>query len=538
MVREGIVRRDTLVRQASDTEWTRAANVAGLFADPALALPGRPRSPMSIPVLDGRDRLPDQGTSRWLWISVLVACLVLVVVWLAVARQMAQKQRRRQGLPPVVASAIPQPPLSPDQRTEPRDVCRNEVRTLVGHTDIVKALAFSPDGRLLLSGEGSIQFQREKAMAESPKHESDLERREGTSASPEVEEHSGGFCVRVWEVETGRRLQALKGHRAMVSAVAFSPDGRYALSADNAGIAILWDTRNWTELHRFLGSAREQYGLGETRAINAVAFSPDSRRAVLAGWGYDEGRSSANYDKNPHLVLWSIETGEELTRTDKNDTRQSYFDGPAFVDELHSAAYTPNGKYVVTGASGSNAGMYYYRDDGTVYRAAGDAAPKSRVLRRDHRNPDRFVYEVEDRNFGSSGHDSPSASFVSTALSPDGRRAVSADTLSRVCLWVFTPVADKPEMGVGRISQMDLLDRPVRCVAFSPIGQYIATGGEDLLLWHGTRDELEVARELGPTATGTFQAKPFHIHSLAFSPNGQYLAAGCDDHRIRLWKVP
>jgi len=540
MVRDGIVRRDTLVRHASAREWTRAANVAGLFPDSAMALPGRPIAcPMAGPVPDGRNPLFGQAAQKWLWTGVVLACVVLVVVWLAVARQMVQKQSQRQSESPVAEAAAHVSP-TPAKHTSTAEVDRTEVRAFVGHTDIVKAVAFSPDGHLLLSGGGAIHIQRNKETDEAhePKHEASTTKPDEPVNSTEVEELSGDYRLRVWEVDSGRQLKALKGHFAMISAVAFSPNGQYALSADNAGTAILWDTHAWSEVHRFRGLAREQYGLGETCAINAVAFSPDSRRIVLAGWGYDAGRASANYDKNPHLILWDVATGEELTRTDKNGSRCSYFVCPEFIDALHSAAFTPNGEYIVVGASGSNAGMYYGCRNGSVYQAVGSFSLRPRILCRDTRNPDRFTYELEDRNFGSSGHDAPSASFVATAVSPDGRFVVSADTLGRLCLWSFNPTPAKPEKGVNRISQIDLLDRPVRCVAYSPTGRYIATGGDDLFLWHGARDELEVAWELGPRAEGTFRAKPFHIHSLAFSPSGTYLAAGCDDHRIRLWRIP
>jgi WD40 repeat protein len=543
MVREGTVRRDTLVRQNPSDEWTRAANIEGLFPDSSLSLPTHPVRHSSIPVSDGRDRLPDRKARIWLWIGVALASLFLIAVWAAVARRIGVEQRRRQVAEVIQAQA--ERAEAKAALARPGDAIgqyRQEIRSFVGHTDIVKAVAFSPDGRYLLSGGGSINFQRDRVAATTEKEASSPKPTspggEDNLPSTEVEEHTGESSVRVWDVNTGKQLKSLPGHLDMVGAVAFSPDGSRAITADIAGLAILWDTRSWRKLQTFHGLQRERYGLGETRSIEAVAFSPDGRLGVLAGWGYDEGRSSANYDKNPHLILWDLASGEETTRAGENDSRRSYFDRPVFVDALHSAAYTHDGAYIIAGASGSNAGMYYYSKSGAVYRAVGSTAPKARVLNRDLRDPDKFVYEIEDRNFGSSGHDSPSASFVATAISPDSQRAVSADTLSRLCLWGFHPDPKKPELGVDRIAQIDLSDRPVRCLAYSPIGQYFATGGDDLLLWHGARNELEVAWELGPRATGTFAAKPFHVHSLAFSPDGKYIAAGCDDHLIRLWKVP
>lgn len=545
MVREGTVRRDTLVRQDPASEWTRAANVEGLFPDASLALPAHPVRHTSIPVVDGRDRLSGRIYRVWLAIGVALASLLLVFVWIAVAKRITVEKKRERDAQEFAdaTSAANNLREANALRLPEADAYRKEIRCYVGHTDIVKAVAFSPDGRYFLSGGGSINFRRggpdeEQATAPPKQAAKQPAQDEVTRSSDELEEHAGEYSVRVWEVATGQQLRALKGHLVMVGAVAFSADGRFALSADVGGTAILWDARQWRPIRQFRGVERERLGLGETRAINAVCFSPDGRHAVLAGWGYDEGRSSANYDKNPHLILWDLQTGQEVTRTDPDGSRRSYFDRPVFVDELHSAGYTADGAYLIAGASGSNAGMYYYGRTGAVYRATGTTSSKARVLNRDLRDPDTFVYDLEDRNFGSSGHDAPSASFVSTAISPDGHRAVSADTKGRLCLWAFYPEPQKPELGVSRLSQIDLSDRPIRCLAYSPTGKYFATGGDDLFLWHGTRDELEVAWELGPRPTGTFRAKAFHIHSVAFSPDGRYLAAGCDDYVIRLWKVP
>jgi WD40 repeat protein len=76
---------------------------------------------------------------------------------------------------------------------------------LEGHSESVKFIAFSPNGRLLASA-------------------------------------SRDTTVRIWDLATGALHQTLQGHSDWIDAVVFSPDGRLLASASRDMTIWLWDS--------------------------------------------------------------------------------------------------------------------------------------------------------------------------------------------------------------------------------------------------------------------------------------------------------
>ena len=108
------------------------------------------------------------------------------------------------------------------------------IKTLKGHTEMVRTLAFSSDGKTLVSG-------------------------------------SDDDTLRTWDTNTGRMLRQLSGHSNDVKSVVFSRDGKIIASGSKDASVRLWDA----ETGRFLPTLR-----GHFWGVEAVAFSPDAKTVV------------------------------------------------------------------------------------------------------------------------------------------------------------------------------------------------------------------------------------------------------------------
>ena len=171
---------------------------------------------------------------------------------------------------------------------------------LVGHTNVVLTVAFSPNGQRLgsashdhtariwnvVTGEQLLSFSGHR------------DRVNGIAFHPDGKRVATGShdkTVKIWDLMTGRELLTLSGHAYSVTSVAFSPDGKRLASAsipkdDAAGEVKIWDPATGKQLLALAGFEGGCY---------SVAFSPDGRMLAAAG-----------EDRSVHI--WDPENGRQL----------------------------------------------------------------------------------------------------------------------------------------------------------------------------------------------------------------------------------
>ncbi len=174
-------------------------------------------------------------------------------------------------------------------------------RELAGTLDgAVEALAFSPDGTRIASGQDRLLQIWEVATGKSvASFEGSLSSVESLSFSPDakwIASASGDKAVRLWAVD-GSDSITLEGHTAPVSALAFLPDGTRLITASASSVRI-WTLESRTSSDPLLGHAG---------TIRSIMVAPDGASFVTAS---DDGTARLwSSDGIPIATLVGHRTG-------------------------------------------------------------------------------------------------------------------------------------------------------------------------------------------------------------------------------------
>ena len=211
----------------------------------------------------------------------------------------------------------------------------------------IYALSASPDGRWIAWGgpEGFIRIWN----LEAQKEEQTIYMNGGFTVKALAFSHDSkilysadaGGNIASWEVESGHILKEYTADKNLVSdieSLALSPDGTTLAYGGSVGGDSNVYTRNLET--GFLQSFH--YTRGGFEDTLAVAWSPDGKTLASAG-------------RDRAIHIWDPQTGREIDtiRTViKDNAPIDIYEGP-----IHSLAFSPNGKWLVSGAEDNLSGV-------------------------------------------------------------------------------------------------------------------------------------------------------------------------------------
>ncbi len=352
----------------------------------------------------------------------------------------------------------------PENRERDAEKSNNEVEgqvldkpmwLLSGHRGPVRSVAFSPDGRFILTA-------------------------------------SDDRTARVWDVKTGREVSVLRGHRRGVLSAAFSPDGKRVITSGDDATARVWDAGMGQGFVELTGQGEVESALFSTRGAR---FVTTNNTQIARVWKATTGESLPQ-TWSAHAAILSpdgkmiVTANQEVPRIHDVASGRPSVKQLDHAGEVLSAVYSANGKFVATVGRD---GIVRVCDTQTGKVAKELAVEKEAVTR--------------------------------LAFSPGGDLLLMMG-VNKAQIWEWDterrPVVLPDFFGSG-----EFIDDPGR-VGFSADGRFVAgPSGETAAIWDahaGCRIKIQLRHNSG-------------VHGAVFSPD-QHSLLSVDSYAAKLWQLP
>ncbi|HET9905667.1 MAG TPA: TIR domain-containing protein [Anaerolineales bacterium] len=302
---------------------------------------------------------------------------------------------------------------------------------------------------------------------------------------------SRDHTIRIWDTETARSIEVLRGHSGTVNEVVFDPTGNHLATASEDQTVRIWNIGEW----------RKRILIGHTDKLTGAAYSSN-------------GQLIATASEDRTIQIWNAQTGHE----------QIHWEYPGWL--ASGVAFSPDDQQLIT-ASGD--GTWRIWDVDTAQQLSStdfitsivhDARFNKDGTRIIIANRDTFGYildaDTKELQVILEGH----TDWVASAMfGDDGKLAVTASADGTARLW-NAETGEPLRIFAGHSG---LVTR----AAFSSDGKRIVTSSVD-----GTA-------RIWDTATGevlqTLKGHTAEVTDAAFSPNDDYVATASRDNTARLW---
>jgi len=306
------------------------------------------------------------------------------------------------------------------------------------------------------------------------------------------------------------------GHQSFIRAVAFTPDGKYLVSAGEDKVVRVWDWRS----EKTVRTIRGQVASGPEGKVYAMALSPNGRWLAVGGW-----MSPGNGVKDGNvgdIRLYDFATGElKALLAGRHD------------NAVYALAFSPDSRRLISGSVDSTAVIWDLEKRQPLYPAlrghkagifgVGFTPDGLRAVTASNDNTLR-LWRVADGALlkAMEGHN---AKVSALAISQKDGTVASGDDDGEIRLW------DGKTGAARRSTAFAKLGGYVGSLRFSPDGRLLlATCG-----FEGCGRTQRVFRvESGAELRG-YHEHTSSVLASAFLPDGHLLATGSADQEIRVW---
>ena len=407
------------------------------------------------------------------------------------------------------------------------DFASGEMKALlVGHSQVVNSLAFSPDSKKLISGGPDNiaivwDIETQTLLHRLEGHRSYVHAVGFTPDGQRAVTGSYDNTLRLWRVDDGALIATMTGHGDKVYALAVSPKDGSIASGDLSGEIRLWDGKT---------GALKKVLANQGGPVGSLRFSPD---------GYSLLSTCAAAGCNLAQRVYDAASGKELTAYTKHD------------NVVRAGAFSPDGRLVATGGgerfpvhvwdpetgetkavlkgTGHPGWAVGFAADGrgiawgNTFSNPGGAAPIN------NSGPLEFAMRLPgaDAALGEPEPVKNAEGFV------QAQARFGAFSLWRRRGGDYGYAAVLHLKKDGKYTGVTIKRGPAdgyrhRCYSFTPDGKQIVSGGDNGVL---------TAYGLDGKKLGDFVGHEGDVWAVAASPDGRYLVSGSADQTVRLWNL-
>ena len=315
--------------------------------------------------------------------------------------------------------------------------------------------------------------------------------------------------IRIWNPETGENLGELTGHTSFISCVNITPDGNKAISGSWDKNLIVWDIKS-KKCIRILK--------GHTDRVNCVFMTYDGKLAFSGSW-----------DKT--IRVWEVETGKCLWIMKGHK---------GFISCISS---TINGQLVLSGSSDKTLRIWNIETRDCVKILEGHTdliqavsiTPFGELAITGSWDKTIKIWDIQKGKCLKTlmGHNSQ---VNGVAITPDGKTGVSGSSDKTIRIWnIEKGYCLKKNQHLKKVDSSNVYNvfenkqEKVNCIYFTGDGKMALLGDCD--------KSIRVLDLQTKKTLALFKGHGSYIKSLIVSPDGKIVVSGSMGGTLRIWNI-